>query len=1002
MDKSSLEYNLLQLISEISMIDDLKEITGCFITALNLLRPEASFSFSTILIPGASGCIEVRTRQNTCGYLNYTPGGIPAEEITILDNIAGMLALVIENRSQAKLIDEYKKSGNTLEKNRALENRLSRIAEVSPAVISEYIWHPDGSFNYLYVSPASEDVFGIRPDEIINQPDLLLQRVDAKQRENTRESSLSSIRDHAVFSFEIKYLHPVKGEIWLQSHASCVPETGGYLHIYDFTIDGTDQKRAEEALRESEERYRGIFENAAIGIFLAALDGRLTSVNPTLARMHAFESTGEMIEHTASGWALAVHPEEGKMFFGKVLDEGEFNGFEMEMYRTDRSTFWVSLAARIVKDANGNPLYFEGIVEDITKRKRTEQDLRSRDEQMMSIVENTAEIIHIIDPGGNFIFISPSWEQSTGFPVSETVGRSFIDYVHPEDAPACIKVFRDVLETGKPHKIMEFRVKHASGKWIWFINSGVAIKDADGKTVNFMGISMDITERKQSEKEILRERDFSRAVINSLPGLFYIINSEGRFIRWNRNLNTVSGYSDEEISRISILNLASPEYQPIAKTIVEEVLTKGHVEGEAYLKAADGTVRPFLTNGSLFYNDNKPFIIGVSYDISDRKHLEEQLMQSQKMEAVGQLAGGMAHDFNNLLQAILGYIELVLMKMPSSDPNYPRLCEVKRAGERASVLTRQMLAFSRRQVLQLSLIDINEVIADLIKMLNRLLGEDIELVFKPGKHASSAKADRSQIEQVLTNLCVNARDAMPGGGRLVIETSDLFADETFVNGHEWAKPGHYICISVTDTGSGMDNKTVKKIFEPFFTTKEKGKGTGLGLAMVYGIIRQHQGMVQVYSEPGSGSCFRIYLPADNTGLTSENIQEEHAEAAGGSETILLAEDDNQIRELACGILEEAGYMVLPASDGQEAFEIFRENSDRINLLFLDVIMPRQSGGAVYDRAREINPVIKCLFASGYSRDGLHNNYILDEGLHLLQKPYTRDAMLLAVRRVLDE
>ncbi len=418
--------------------------------------------------------------------------------------------------------------------------------------------------------------------------------------------------------------------------------------------------------------------------------------------------------------------------------------------------------------------------------------------------------------------------------------------------------------------------------------------------------------------------------------------------------------------------------------------------------SADGTVKPFLTNGSLFNSDGKPCIIGLSQDISDRKRLEEQLLQSQKMEAIGQLAGGVAHDFNNLLQAILGYIELVLRKIPESDSNYNRLLEVKRAGERATVLTRQLLAFSRRQVLHLAILDINEVITELLQMFNRLIGEDIELVFKPWKHPSIARADRGQIEQVITNLCVNARDAMPDGGHLVIATSSVFADEAYIHGHEWAKPGPYVCISVTDTGTGMNDDTLQKIFEPFFTTKEKHRGTGLGLSMVYGIIRQHQGMVQVYSEPGNGSCFRIYLPAETGARTDEHVQHELTEAPGGTENILMAEDDKQIRELTCSILQEAGYTVLIAGDGQEAIDIYMKHADEIQLLFMDIVMPRLSGRAVYDRVKEINPGIKCLFASGYSRDGLHNNYILEEGLHLLQKPYSRNSLLRLIRQILDE
>ena len=990
MEKSNPEHGLIKTMLQLSGADSAGELTGRFISGLNKMYPGAEFTFSSSPADAGSLPVQIFPGGKTCGYLNCSGPDADACGTTFHEEAAALLALLLQNRSQQEAIKEY----------------------------------------------------------------------------------------------------------------------------------------------ESGEHFRGIFENATVGIYIATIDEKIISVNPALARMHGFDTPGEMVASIPPGMTLAVNPEEGRRFFSEVHSKGELNNFEIEMYRKDRSTFRVSLSARVVRDADGAPLFFEGTVEDITELKqimnrlreseallntmtaclpgmiykfvmkpdgsfsvpycsdrvrdifncepedvrgsfepimrailpedhdmifrtiresaagltpwieefrvqppggpvrwimgnaipeksedgtitwfgfhtditalkKAEEDLRASDDQMRSIVENTREIIHIIDREGIFHFLSPSWEESTGFSISETIGKSFLPYVHPEDAPACLEVLMNVLNTGKPHRITEFRVKHASGKWIWFSNSGVAIKGAGGETVNFLGVATDITDRKNAENMILAERDFSRAIIDSLPGLFYIINSEGRFINWNRNLNTFTGCSDDELSQMSIIQLTPETNLQQAGSAIQEVLTKGHAEVEAFLIAFDGTVKPFLTNGSLFHEGGKPCIIGLSQDISDRKRLEEQLMQAQKMEAIGQLAGGVAHDFNNLLQAILGYSELILGKMPPSDANHGRMLEVKRAGERATVLTRQLLAFSRRQVLQLVSLDINKVIAELLQMLTRLIGEDIELTFNPSGEPLIARADRGQIEQVITNLCVNARDAMPGGGRLVIGTSSIFADEAYIHGHEWARPGPYACITVTDTGIGMNSEVLNRIFEPFFTTKETHRGTGLGLPMVYGIIRQHQGMVNVYSEPGNGSCFSIYIPAETSGRADVHAHAEQFDFPGGSETILLAEDDTQIRELACHVLQEAGYRVIAAADGEEAVDLYYMHADEIDLLFLDVIMPRLSGRDIYNMVKGTNPGVKCLFASGYSRDGLHNNYILEDGLHLLQKPYTRGSLLGLVRQVLD-
>ncbi|OPY80456.1 MAG: Blue-light-activated protein [Syntrophus sp. PtaU1.Bin005] len=390
----------------------------------------------------------------------------------------------------------------------------------------------------------------------------------------------------------------------------------------------------------------------------------------------------------------------------------------------------------------------------------------------------------------------------------------------------------------------------------------------------------------------------------------------------------------------------------------------------------------------------------IVQDITTRKALEEQLRQAQKMEAIGQLAGGVAHDFNNILQAILGYTNMVLFSMGHNDRNYGKLKEVEKAGERAAALTRQLLAFSRRQVLQLGPLDLNQAVDHLMKMLRRLIGENIELSIHPGHALWKVNADRSQIEQVLINLCVNARDAMPDGGRLSIETQNVWLDEDYCIHHDWAKPGRYVLLSITDSGCGMDGETQKKIFEPFFTTKEKSHGTGLGLATVYGVVRQHDGMIQVYSETGKGSRFNVYLPV--TESTDEEILEERqVPSPGGHETILMAEDDEPLRFLTTEMLKMAGYRVLAAVDGEDALRIYQEHGREVDLLLLDVVMPRKGGRTVYDEIRAINPEIRCLFMSGYSEDAVHTNFILDHGLKLIQKPFKSLDLMRMLRQELD-
>ena len=394
-------------------------------------------------------------------------------------------------------------------------------------------------------------------------------------------------------------------------------------------------------------------------------------------------------------------------------------------------------------------------------------------------------------------------------------------------------------------------------------------------------------------------------------------------------------------------------------------------------------------------------VVVTFVDVTTIKRLERQLLQAQKMEAIGQLAGGVAHDFNNILQAINGYTELATEVTDSAHPAQGSLREIAKAAERAGKLVGQLLAFSRRQILEPIHLDLNDVVGNLIGMLGRVIGEHIRLDFIPGHQLGTVRADRTMVEQVLLNLSVNARDAMAQGGRLTLETENVCFDSDYCEQNLWARPGRYVLLSVTDTGCGMDATTLEHIFEPFFTTKETGKGTGLGLSMVYGIVRQHEGMVRVYSEVGKGTTFKIYLP----------VIERPADAVGskiagapprGTETILVAEDDASLRELARHTLVRAGYSVLTAADGVEALAVFAQQAGRVQFLLLDVVMPELGGREVFDRIHAQHPHIPALFASGYSENAIHTNFVLQEDMQLIRKPYDGNDLLRRVRTLLDK
>ena len=400
--------------------------------------------------------------------------------------------------------------------------------------------------------------------------------------------------------------------------------------------------------------------------------------------------------------------------------------------------------------------------------------------------------------------------------------------------------------------------------------------------------------------------------------------------------------------------------------------------------------------GSILYCD------GSIEDITERKLLEEQLMQSQKMEAVGQLAGGVAHDFNNMLTAINGYSELVFQKLRAGDPLRRDIIEIRKAGERAASLTRQLLAFSRKQVLQPKVIGLNSVVAEMEKMLRRLIGEDIELRTVLRAELGSIKADPGQIEQVIMNLAVNARDAMPDGGTLTIETQRVDLDEEYARQHVSVKSGPYIMMAVSDTGSGMDEQTQKRIFEPFFTTKRTGEGTGLGLSTVYGIVKQSGGNIWVYSEVGRGTTFKIYLPRIDKSAQEYKRRYEPDGFLKGTETILLAEDEEMLRKLACEVLKMHGYQVLEASNGGTALLACERHQGPIHLLISDIIMPEMNGDELAVRLGQIRPEMKVLYISGYTDDAIAHHGILDSAIAFLQKPFTTKNLLRKVREVLDQ
>lgn len=495
-----------------------------------------------------------------------------------------------------------------------------------------------------------------------------------------------------------------------------------------------------------------------------------------------------------------------------------------------------------------------------------------------------------------------------------------------------------------------------------------------------------------------------RELFDNAPDMYHTLDLKGNFIEFNPKHMEVLGYSYEELEGNHVTYIVAESSLPKAAKGFEVLGKTGHLQSyEIDLKKKDGSLLSVEVHAMVFNgSDGQPHEVRcIMRDVTERKRLEEQLRQAQKMESVGRLAGGVAHDFNNLLTTIMGYTQLGMMEMPVGHQASEHLQQVVEAAERAATLTRQLLAFSRRQIIDPKVFNVNDLVRNMEKMLHRLIGEDIEMTAFLAPDLGQAKLDPGQMEQVLMNLVVNARDAMPVGGKLTIETANVILDEEYAKLHADVTPGQYVMLAVGDTGTGMTQEVKAHLFEPFFTTKGEGKGTGLGLSMCYGIVKQNQGHIWVYSELGYGTTFKVYIPRVDESANLLLVTRDSGKSAAGTETVLLVEDELSVRSLAARVLREQGYTVLEAKDGVEALQVAQEHAGEIHLLLTDVIMPHMGVKEFTGQLKALRSDIKILFTSGYTDDAIVHHGVLEPGVEFIEKPFRPATLVKKVRQVLD-
>ena len=723
----------------------------------------------------------------------------------------------------------------------------------------------------------------------------------------------------------------------------------------------------------------------------------------------------ELVGNARVAYADLVHPDDRwavRAAVDAALHDDEPFELEYRITTRDGTVRWVAEQGRAVADGAGRDVLLEGYIFDATERKAVEQALRAGEAQFRAVFEEAPIGMALMNMDGYLVSTNLALQAMLGYSEEELAGTIFSQVTHHHDVAADWELFGDLVAGELNHYQVVKRYLRRDGGIVWGRLSVALVRTLDGSPHYAIKMVENVTDRHEAVEVLrLREREF-RSLLEHGRDVISVLDDNGDLHYTSPAVERVLGYGRAELVGTYLAELVHPDDVPVLLELFERAIqAPGRPRtAEVRMRHKDGGWRVLETVGTSLLDD--PAVQGIvvnSRDVTERREAEEalrrseqQLVQVQKMEAVGRLAGGVAHDFNNLLTAIRGNAELLLADLPRDSQAREDVEEIRRASDRAAALTRQLLAFSRRQVLQPRLLDLNQSVREMERMLGRLLGDDVELVTRLGPGLRRVRADPAQVEQVILNLSVNARDAMPGGGVLMVCTENTELDAALQEKYPYVVPGEYVLLEVGDTGQGMDAQTVASAFEPFFTTKATGKGTGLGLSMVYGIVKQSGGYIWIDSEAGRGTRVRVYLPVARG---SEPDEEDEAPAAlpqaKGRGTVLLVEDEESVRRFAERVLARGGFTVLPAAEGAEAMALSRQHPGIIHLLVTDLMMPRMNGSDLARRLMAERPGIRVLFISGYDRDAARTQTPLEAGTDFIEKPFSPEALLERIHRLLE-
>ncbi|MHB8910974.1 MAG: PAS domain S-box protein [Syntrophales bacterium] len=995
----------------------------------------AAFRFKT---PGATLALVILAAITT----SFAAAG-PATGLagTLLDHVLDvqlyLAVITVPTLFLAALVTEHTQMATTLREREARMNKAEEIARVGS-------WEFDLATNRLTWSDETYRIFGLPPQSFAPTYRAFLDTVHPDDRSAVDAAYAGSLRDgRDMYEIEHRIVRKATGEIrYVREKCEHIRDASDrIIRSIGMVHDITGRKQAEHGLRESEARFRALFEDAPFALWeedfstVKARFDELRRSGVTDLRAWLDRNQGEVANLAAQVRIVQINKTSVRVFGAESKEKitrelpRYFTAESLEVFKeevlalAEGRTSFSSEALRLT--VGGRPAVFELTLSvqpgyeqslsrvlvsfmDITERKRMQEALTERNRYIETILENApiGFSVNTIDDGKG-VFVTSKFEEIYGVArgslhsVADYFEKVYLDRAFRRQIRARMTADMAAGDAARM-RWEDIPITTAAGekKFVTIINIPLSDQNLMVSTVQ------DVTARHRTEEALRESEERFRSLIEQAGDGFELLDAGGRYVDVNSATCRQLGYSKEELLRLSVFDIDPQVSREQYAGQFQSLINNPPITFETAHRRKDGTTFPVEITTSLIRFDDALRAVTLVRDISDRKRVEEereklqsQLLQAQKMESIGRLAGGVAHDFNNMLSVILGHAEVVLGRMAPAEPLRIHLEEIQKAAQRSADLTRQLLAFARKQTVAPKVLDLNDAITGMLKMLRRLIGEDLDLAWMPGADLWPVRIDPAQIDQMLVNLCVNARDAITGEGKVTIETANVTFDEAYCADHPGSVPGRYVLLAVSDSGIGMDRDVLDHLFEPFFTTK--GLGTGMGLAMVYGIVKQNEGFINVYSEPGGGTTFKIYLPGCPGETNVAPVEGPAPRVKKGTETILLVEDEEMLLDLGKTLLEELGYTVLAAMTSAEAIRLARTYTGKIHLLVTDVVLQGMNGRELSERLRAIKPDLKCLFMSGYTANVIAHRGVLDAGVQFIQKPFTINDFAAKVREALE-